>query len=57
MVYDNYSEEDLDIVKAEIPLRRFGKPEEIAELALFLASDKSRYITGQVISPNGGSVI
>jgi 3-oxoacyl-[acyl-carrier protein] reductase len=37
-----------------IPAKRFGKPEEVAELAGFLASDKSAYITGQVISVNGG---
>jgi 3-oxoacyl-[acyl-carrier protein] reductase len=37
-----------------IPARRFGTAEEIAELAGFLASDKAAYITGQVISVNGG---
>jgi 3-oxoacyl-[acyl-carrier protein] reductase len=38
----------------KIPLGRFGKPEEIADTALFLACDMSRYITGQVISVCGG---
>lgn len=57
MLSDNYTEEDLEIVKSEIPMKRFGNPKEIADLACFLASDKARYITGQVISPNGGSVI
>lgn len=57
MLYDNYEESDLEIVKAEIPMKRFGRPEEVAYLAYFLASDKAKYITGQVISPNGGSVI
>ena len=37
-----------------IPLNRFGTTEEVAELAGFLASDKSSYITGEVISINGG---
>jgi len=39
---------------AKIPLGRFGKPEDIANAALFLASDMSAYVTGQVISVDGG---
>lgn len=38
----------------QIPLGRFGEPEEIAEVAAFLASDRSRYITGSVLNVNGG---
>lgn len=38
----------------KIPLGRFGKPEEIADTALYLACDMSRYVTGQVISVCGG---
>jgi 3-oxoacyl-[acyl-carrier protein] reductase len=38
----------------KIPLGRFGKAEEIANTTLFLASDMSSYITGQVISTCGG---
>ena len=37
-----------------IPLGRFGKPNEVAKLAAFLASDKSSYITGQIITVDGG---
>lgn len=37
-----------------IPLRRVGTPEEVADAALFLASDLSRYITGACIDVNGG---
>lgn len=37
-----------------IPMKRFGKPEEVADLVGFLASKQSAYITGQVISINGG---
>jgi len=38
----------------EIPLKRGGKPEDVAQVALFLASDLSDYVTGQVISVCGG---
>ena len=41
-------------LKKLIPLGRFGKPEEVAALTSFLASDDAAYITGQVISINGG---
>ncbi len=39
---------------AQIPLGKFGKPEDIAEMVAFLASEKADYITGQVISVDGG---
>jgi 3-oxoacyl-[acyl-carrier protein] reductase len=38
----------------KIPLRRGGTPEDIAEVALFLASDMSSYVSGQVIQVDGG---
>jgi 3-oxoacyl-[acyl-carrier protein] reductase len=38
----------------KIPMLRFGKPEEVADVALFLASGLSNYVTGQVISVCGG---
>jgi 3-oxoacyl-[acyl-carrier protein] reductase len=41
-------------LSAMVPLRRFGKPEEVAEVVSFLVSDKASYITGEVISINGG---
>jgi len=37
-----------------IPMKRAGLPEEIANVAVFLASEKSSYITGQTINVNGG---
>ncbi|XOB40242.1 MAG: 3-oxoacyl-[acyl-carrier-protein] reductase [Candidatus Nealsonbacteria bacterium] len=44
-------------VKKITPLARFGKPEEIAELVAFLASEKADFITGTVININGGLTI
>lgn len=46
--------EAIEILNDETPLCRMGKPEEIAESIYFLACDKSSFITGQVLSPNGG---
>jgi 3-oxoacyl-[acyl-carrier protein] reductase len=45
---------DEEALKKTIPAGRFGKPEEVAALAGFLASDAAAYITGEVISINGG---
>ena len=42
---------------AQIPLKRVGTPRDIAEMVAFLASDRASYITGQVISVDGGMAI
>jgi 3-oxoacyl-[acyl-carrier protein] reductase len=39
-----------------VPMKRAGKPQEVAELVAFLASEQAAYITGQVISINGGMI-
>ncbi|HYL10075.1 MAG TPA: SDR family NAD(P)-dependent oxidoreductase [Candidatus Acidoferrales bacterium] len=44
-------------IASQIPLPRFGQPEDVAGTALFLASDDSSYFTGQWLSPNGGLFI
>ena len=44
----------VDEIKRVIPMRRFGRPEEVAALACFLLSEEAGYITRQVISVNGG---
>ena len=52
-----FTDEELNDIKEEIPLGFFGKPEHVADCISFLASDMAEYITGQVISVNGGMVI
>lgn len=51
---DMTKELNQDELKQLIPMKRFGTPEEVAEVVAFLLSDASSYITGEVISINGG---
>lgn len=50
----NVSEKVIESIIAEIPVKRLGRPEEIARLVKFLASTESGFITGETISINGG---
>jgi len=51
---EGFSREEKEAIASEIPAGRFASPEEIASLVYFLALPESGYITGQIISPNGG---
>ena len=51
------TDEELSDFAQSIPMGRLGTPEEVADAVSFFASDKSNYITGQVLSPNGGIVM
>lgn len=53
----DFSETELNALIKEIPLQRIGKPDAVAAAIRFLASDDANYITGQILSPNGGFVI
>jgi NAD(P)-dependent dehydrogenase (short-subunit alcohol dehydrogenase family) len=51
---DTVPEKVLDGIRAQVPLHRLGRPEEVARVVRFLASDAASYITGQVWAVNGG---
>lgn len=53
----SFPEEQVKTFGADVPLGRPGQPEEVAPSYVFLASDDSSYMTGQVLHPNGGEVI
>ena len=54
VMLDNLNGEEKKALESEIPVGRFAQPDEIASLVYFLALPESAYITGQIISPNGG---
>lgn len=52
-----FPEEKVESFGAQVPMERAGQPEEVATCYVFLASDDASYMTGQVLHPNGGSVV
>jgi len=54
---DKLNEETKDLMLKQIPLARFGEPSDIAKVVVFLASEESRYMTGQTLHVDGGMVM
>ena len=53
----SFPSKDVETFGSDVPLGRPGQPEEIAPSYVFLASDDSSYMTGQILHPNGGTVV
>ena len=51
------SAEDIECLKDETPVGRIGKPADVAEAALFLASEKASFITGEIMNLSGGFIV
>jgi len=51
---ENLNQENTCDITSRIPMGRLGQPEDVAEAVLFLASEKTGYITGQVLAVDGG---
>jgi 2-hydroxycyclohexanecarboxyl-CoA dehydrogenase len=57
MADENISEASKERLAATLPVRRVGRPEDIANACAFLCSEASSYVTAQVIGVNGGRVV
>jgi NAD(P)-dependent dehydrogenase (short-subunit alcohol dehydrogenase family) len=57
LIPSTFPEEKVESFGQQVPMKRAGQPEEVAPSYVFLASDDSSYMSGQVLHPNGGAVI
>jgi NAD(P)-dependent dehydrogenase (short-subunit alcohol dehydrogenase family) len=57
LIPSTFPAKEVETFGSDVPLDRAGQPEEIAPSYVFLASDDSSYMTGQVLHPNGGSIV
>ncbi|AFZ60649.1 SDR family oxidoreductase [Anabaena cylindrica FACHB-243] len=57
LIPSTFPEEKVENFGAQVPMERAGQPEEVAPSFVFLASDDSSYMSGQVLHPNGGEIV
>jgi NAD(P)-dependent dehydrogenase (short-subunit alcohol dehydrogenase family) len=57
LIPSTFDEENVAKFGSDVPLGRAGQPEEVAPSYVFLASDDSSYMSGQILHPNGGEVV
>jgi NAD(P)-dependent dehydrogenase (short-subunit alcohol dehydrogenase family) len=57
LIPSTFTAKEVETFGSDVPLGRPGQPEEVAPSYVFLASDDSSYMTGQVLHPNGGTVV
>lgn len=57
LIPSSFSEQEVEIFGTDTPLKKAGQPFELAPAYLYLASDESRYVTGQIIHVNGGTIV
>lgn len=57
LIPSTFSKEKVAAFGSDVPMKRAGEPEEVASCYVFLASEESSYMTGQVLHPNGGEII
>jgi NAD(P)-dependent dehydrogenase (short-subunit alcohol dehydrogenase family) len=57
LIPSTFPPDKVETFGSDVPLKRVGQPEEVAPSYVFLASDDSSYMTGQVLHPNGGTIV
>lgn len=57
LIPSSFNEDEVEIFGTDVPLKRAGQPFELAPAYLYLASDDSKYVTGQILHVNGGSIV
>jgi NAD(P)-dependent dehydrogenase (short-subunit alcohol dehydrogenase family) len=57
LIPSSLSAKEVGTFGSDVPLKRAGEPVEVASCFIFLASDESSYMTGQILHPNGGEIV